>query len=222
MIKKLVIAVLPLLFSAAVNAETVTLRYVSDAQVVAAAGDLSVFQYTGNLNNGTFNLQNQAEVPSTFVGFCVEPRQARQTFFSDYEKSSLDASDFVAGNGAARYNAVQALFDNIYSSVDTAEEFAAMRVALWEIFDDDQNLATGDIFATAQGASSSVLAIASTYLSGLANWQVNNSYTLDFYSSANNQDYLTATSAVPLPAALPMFLSGLAGLGVMRRRKALA
>ena len=222
MIKKLVIAALPLLFSAAVNAETVTMRYVSNDQVVAAAGDLSVFQYTGLLNNGSFNLEQSTPTPSTFVGFCVEPRQARQTFFSTYEKSSLDASDFVAGSGAARYNAVQALFDNIYSSVDSAEENAAFRVALWEIFEDDQNLATGDIFATAQGASSSVLALAGTYLAGLANWQVTNSYALDFYSSADNQDYLSATSAVPLPAALPMFLSGLAGLGVMRRRKALA
>jgi hypothetical protein len=64
-----------------------------------------------------------------------------------------------------------------------------------------------------------MLAAANTFLGALNGWDTTNAFDLTFFGSADKQDFLVANpSAVPLPAALPLFASGLLGFGAMRRR----
>jgi hypothetical protein len=70
-----------------------------------------------------------------------------------------------------------------------------------------------------------VLTAANSFLTALTNsdWKITNKYDLTFYKSVCNQDFIVAKlnppSQVPVPTALPLFISALVGLGLMRRRK---
>jgi len=46
--------------------------------------------------------------------------------------------------------------------------------------------------------------------------QINQGYTLEFSANVGNFNPVTTT---PVPAALPLFMSGLAGLGFLARRR---
>lgn len=205
--------------SATAQASTVGLSYVSPDSYVATS--LRVEGSTSTYWMGSSELA-VSDIVGTVVGFCVDPLQPAVNAVSNYDKSTLDASDFISGDGANRLSNAQKLFDNAYASLTTAEQTAGFRFALWEIFHDDLNTKTGDILAVS-GSNAGMLAAANTYLSSLSGWNTTGAYSLTFYGSAVNQDFLVATpSAVPLPAALPLFASAVAGFGAMRRRKNLA
>jgi hypothetical protein len=165
-----------------------------------------------NLNNGGANL----------VGFCVDPFQWASYAVTTYDKSSLDAADFFAGNGATRFANAQKLFDNAYATLSGATQTAGFHLALWEIFYDDLSTTSGSILGSST-SNAGMLAAANTFLGALSGWNTTNAYDLTFYGSGQHQDFLVANpSAVPVPAALPLLASSLLGFVAMRRRKAKA
>ena len=177
--------------------------------------------------------------------FCVDPFQPAITSNSKYIESKLDATDFIS-NGAVKFQMAQRLYDNAYSTLTTASNKvkAGFQVALWEIFyDDNQDTTRGNISQSiVETCTSSLFGIcinttkeiktdadvlkeANWFLSALTKpeWKITNKYDLTFYKSVCNQDFLVAKlnppSQIPVPAALPLFISGLVGFGLMRRRK---
>jgi hypothetical protein len=81
------------------------------------------------------------------------------------------------------------------------------------------------ITTTTSNTDQEVLKSADAFLTALTDnsWKITNKYDLTFYKSVCNQDFLVAKlnppSQIPVPAALPLFISGLVGFGLMRRRK---
>ncbi len=215
MLKKSLFAAITVLLSATAQANTVNVSNVSPNTTVST--NVSVNGSSLYSNMGSYNLST-SDVPGTLVGFCVDPFQLASSTPTPYESSALDASDFISGNGATRFANAQKLFDNAYASLSGAEQTAGFHLALWEIFHDDLNTATG-VISSASGANAGMLAAANTFLSALNGWNTSNAYNLTFYANSQQQDYLTAApSSVPVPAALPLLASGLLGFGVMRRR----
>lgn len=215
--KSLVVAALlaASVLSATAQASPVDLSYVSADSYVATSVRIDGSTSTYWMGSSTLAV---SDIVGTVVGFCVDPLQPAVNAVSSYDKSTLDATDFISGDGASRLTNAQKLFDNAYASLTTAEQTAGFRLALWEIFHDDLSTKTGDILAVS-GSNAGMLAAANTFLSSLSGWNTSGAYSLTFYGSAVNQDFLVATpSAVPVPAALPLFASAIAGFGMIRRR----
>jgi hypothetical protein len=218
MLKKIFLSITSLLVSSVVHANTVDFSYVSPNTTVTTS--VSVNSSTLTTYMGSYNLL-AADTVNTIVGFCVDPFQWASSTPTPYDRSALDASDFISGDGANRLINAQKLFDNAYASLSGNEQTAGFHLALWEIFHDDLNTASG-IIAAATGSDTGMLVAANTFLASLNGWNTTNAYDLTFYGSGQQQDYISANvrpSEVPLPAALPLFVSSLLGFGVMRRRK---
>lgn len=201
--------------STTVQASTVDFNYVSPNTTVTTSVSVnssSLYTYMGSYN------LSASDVPGTLVGFCVDPFQLASNTPSAYESSSLDASDFTSGDGANRLTNAQKLFDNAYAGLSGAEQTAGFHLALWEIFHDDLNTTSG-IISSLSSSNAGMLAAANTFLTALSGWSTTNAYDLTFYGNGQQQDFVAASpSAVPVPAALPLLVSGLLGFGVMRRR----
>ena len=213
MIKHSALAVL-LLLSTNVFATSVGLNFVSVN--TALSTNVSVNSSNINTSIGSYNLNSAG---ANLVGFCVDPYQWASYAVTTYDKSSLDATDFFSGNGATRFTNAQKLFDNAYATLSGATQTAGFHLALWEIFHDDLNTTVGVITGTST-SNVGMLTAANDYLSALNGWSKTNAYDLTFYGSGQHQDFLVANpSAVPVPAALPLFASSLLGLGAMYRRK---
>ena len=132
-----------------------------------------------------------------------------------YDVSNFSASGFSAG---VRDN-VDRLFTGFYADVDTRDEAAGFQIALWEIVTETTGVIdlAGGIFRATGG--SNPLALAGSYLSGLAAAGTGG-YNLTFFDSQNNSSQnLVSVSPVPVPAAGGLLLAGLAGFAALRRRR---
>lgn len=198
-------------------AATVSLKYDSPEDTIVSKV-LVGNKYVSGLF-GSYNLREK-NAADTFIGFCVEPLQFASRDYKTYTESALDQFDFK-NSGASRLENVQKLFDNAYAGiVGDAIKSAGFHLALWEIFLDDSNLTKGDI-KVSKYTNTAMKSYAAGLLSSLDNWNVKNFFSLTLYTNKYQQDYVgfTPVSPVPVPAALPLLVSSLIGLGFIRRRK---
>ena len=213
MLKNSLIATLFLMSTSAL-ATTVGLNFTSVNTAVST--NVSVNGSNINTSIGSYNLNSAG---ANLVGFCVDPYQWASYAVTTYDKSSLDATDFFSGNGATRSTNAQKLFDNAYATLSGATQTAGFHLALWKIFHDDLNTTAGVITGTST-SNAGMLTAANAYLSALNGWSKTNAYDLTFYGSGQHQDFLVANpSAVPVPAALPLFASAIFGFGAVYRRR---
>lgn len=193
----------------AASARTVTLEASSDGlfgeenlrQVVTRELDGS----TTNVYAGAFHFTDGLH---DFIAFCIEPGE-----FLDLD------SPFETGTNPLGEDTM-ALIDQLYAvgyegALASANAAAAFQVALWEIVSeegDDLDISTGDHVIL---APSSVATDANLLLAGLPGAGPSG---FTFTTLVNDgQDQITI-SPIPLPAGILALLTGLAGLGAMKRR----
>lgn len=222
--------ILPVLFVALAAAspglasatETVQLRYASPAAALVTQVQLPLG--TQDYYVGNYTLQSQVPA-SSFQAYCVDPFRHASSGYLGYEKSML--ANFLSGS-AQKLADVRSLFGHAYAgSVGNATKAAGFQLALWEVFNDDGNLASGSVRKTAN-TNAAAVAEADGLLASLAgaNWTTPAaSYELTMFSNAHAQSYLAAAPylgsnsievpvAVPLPEpeAFVLMLVGLLGL----------
>ena len=146
-----------MLMSTSVFASTVGLNFASVNTAVST--NISVNANNLHTSIGSYNLNTEG---TQLVGFCVDPFQWASYAVTPYDKSSLDASDFFAGNGATRFANAQKLFDNAYATLSGATQTAGFHLALWEIFHDDLSTTTGIILGN-NSSNAGILTAANAY-----------------------------------------------------------
>lgn len=208
---------------AATPPELVQLRYASPAAALVTQVHLPLGTHSYYVGN--YNLQIQAPA-STFQGYCVDPFQYASSSYLTYEKSTLGS--FLSGS-AQKLADVTSLFSHAYAgTVGNATKAAGFQLALWEVFSDDRNLATGKVYKTG-GTNAAVVTEAGSLLASLstASWTapaVN--YDLTMFSNGQAQDFLVAAPAigpsmtpVPEPESVSLMLAGLGLLGFVARKR---
>jgi len=195
-------------------AETVTLHYAGPGSVLTTQVTLPTG--TRNYLVGSYRLEPAGPAES-FLAFCVDPFQWASGSDLSYDKSPL--ASFLSGS-AAKLAEVTSLFGNAYAgTIGDATKAAGFQLALWEVFNDDQDLSTGGVRTTGLthvGAADE----AQRLLDELSGWTSTpgTAYQLTMYSSSTHQDFLSATP-VPEPETAALLLGGLALLGIATRRR---
>lgn len=207
---------------AASATETTQLRYANPAAALATQVHLPLG--TQRYYVGNYTLQTVAP-DASFQAYCVDPFRHAITSFLGYEKSAL--ASFLSGS-AQKLADVSSLFAHAYAgSVGNATKAAGFQLALWEVFNDDRNLASGSVRKT-DNTNAAAVAEANSLLASLANatWATPAAnYELTMFSNSQAQSYLAAAPAlgsnsVEVPAAVPipepetfvLMLVGLLGL----------
>jgi hypothetical protein len=202
-----------LTIAGAAQADTVNLRYAGADHTTTT----SVYINGATLNNvliGSYRLEQQGQ-PGSFIAYCVDPFQQSSGSYSAYDRSPLVAAQLPSVE-AVRFANVSKLFGNAYAgSLANNTKAAGFQLALWEVWHDDGNLATG-IVRSVGGSNAAMVAEANSLLGSMAGWSTGTSYELTRYSSASYQDFVTA--AVPEPETYALLLAGLGMLGFARRR----
>jgi len=206
---------------------TLDIRYQSTANGLATQLYLplagSANYQLGNYNFATRDTQTQASAGS-FIGYCVDPFQWASSSFHTYEVKPLSSFLDVSSD---RYADVKRLFGHAYAdSLTNATKAAGFQLALWEVFNDDADLAGGSV-RTTTGTSMAIKGEAQSLLDLLNTWtDVGTSYKLTFHENSIYQNYLAVTgidpvnvSAIPEADSYAMLLAGLGLLGFMARRR---
>lgn len=203
--------------------ETVQLRYVSPAAALVTQVRLPL----GNQNYYVGNYNFQTQTPdSSFQAYCVDPFQYASASYRSYEKSAL--SSFLSAS-AQKLADVTSLFAHAYAgTIGNATKAAGFQLALWEVFSDDRNLASGNVFTTTR-TNGAAVAEANSLLANVAaaSWTTPaEDYDLTIFSNGQAQDYLAATlgvgpstTPVPEPESAALMLAGLGLLGFASRRR---
>jgi hypothetical protein len=208
------IVLLGFLGAHAAFAQTVQLKELGLGNGVASGGLLLPVQSSpANYWSGfqTISVQDGASTDS-FLALCVDPFQWSSGSYTSYAKS--DFSTFFG----SRASDIVALYNEAYSSALLGNGAAgALQLALWEVANDNKNLATG-LVQTVAGTSASLATDAQGLLTNLGSFSGPSQYNFTLYTSASNQDFLVA-SPVPEPQTYMMLLAGLGLMGFVARRR---
>ena len=203
------------------NAAPVTVRDNPDnGGSVFAAGlarsiNIELDGMSRSVGAGAFSLQygSDADGWTDFLTFCLQLRETL-TLPKDHERVS--STDYIMDSDDR--DALGILYGNFMDvtlGLKDANSAAAMQAIVWEITEDGASAfdLTSGVFKL---LTVDVLAEANT-LWGLIISGVYAPVDFNVFAAEGTQDLLTAS--VPVPAALPLLLSGLAGLGFASRQK---
>jgi len=180
-------------------------------------------------HNDTGNNYGFVNAYDDFVAWCVDPLHWTK---KHYTYNVGGKTELVNNFGTARVNDLQILANNFYGGVGDRKSSAAFQIAVWSILFGSESggtysYAPGSTFA-ATGLNSGVNDLATYYLAHLDPSLAKGHYKATYLfadlncdaskTCAQNQVSFTP-SPVPLPAAMPLMLSGLFGLGFAARRR---
>jgi hypothetical protein len=156
------------------------------------------------------DLSDSIYVGSTNVGFNVlsDSDPTTVTYFSGL---------YTGANGATTITNLEHLASNWLSSVTNADTSAAFQIAVWDIAFEGGS----STFAVANGANKATVNADVTLFLGNLSGPITEklTYLQDNGANMGTIQNLATFTAVPLPAALPLLLSGFIGLGSMARRR---
>ncbi len=166
------------------------------------------------VDTGIFNVTDQT-TGTSFLAFCYELLQGLSG------AAATTGQDYTANAGAP--GAVQTLYNQSFAgiSLTSAVDVAAFQIALWEALDDG-NMNTGAVsgWAGAHGTleEDEALLTAEGFLLTLGAGGGAGHFKLTTWTSPDSQDLIQAK--IPEPTSLALGALGLAGLSLVRRRKA--
>ncbi|ALT78092.1 PEP-CTERM sorting domain-containing protein [Paucibacter sp. KCTC 42545] len=163
----------------------------------------------------------------SFYAYCVELQQ-------DFAPASLGMKTYTVGSfSAPQATALQGLFSTSYAGLSNAYQQAAFQVAVWEITHEKEsstfNVSAGNggfFFAGLSDVSAAGAADlnanftnqVNSYLAAASDYQGPARYQLTRLDHKGFQDLVVAT-AVPEPSSYALLLCGLAGMGLIVRRR---
>lgn len=152
---------------------------------------------------GSFQFETR-DPDGSFIGFCVDPFQWANRSFQPYEATRL--ADLPMDS--VRFDQVSRLFGHAYETalLDPVKA-AGFQIALWEVFNDDGKLDSGQVRLT-RDSRADVRGEASFLLASLPGWTTpGTAYDLRFFGNGQHQDYLAAAdlfdSVIPGVPAIP-------------------
>lgn len=167
---------------------------------------------------GAFSLEYGSDADGwvEFLTFCLQISE-RLTLPNEHERVSGD--NYFADQGDR--DAVGALFNNFLTTdlgLADATSAAALQVILWEVVEDGSanfDLTMGDFEVVTNSVRNRANTLWSLIVDGLDNDEFAN-IAFDVFVADGTQDLLVET---PLPGALALMLSGIAGLSFSTRKK---
>jgi hypothetical protein len=216
------IAVVSLLAVQPAFAQTVKIKETGLGNGISSGGlQLPVMSSPANYWSGlqTISVIDGASTTS-FLAFCVDPFQWSPGSYTDYSTFTKNTATTVSAFFGSRYADITALFNEAYAGATASGgngAAAAMQLALWEVANDNKNLATG-LVHTVSGTNAALTTGAQALLTNLGSFGGPSQYEFTLYTSSSNQDYLVATP-VPEPQTYLMLLAGLGLMGFVARRR---